>query len=236
MSETVLDPRPRLCDLPLSERPRERLAQRGTTALTDAELLAILLRTGSRGENVLDLAGRILRRFKTLPDLGMVSVADLCEERGIGEAKAAQVLAALALGQRIVSSRPSEKPTIRSAEDIFALVGAEMAFLENEHLRVVLLNTRHQVKGVKEIYRGSVHSAVVRVAEVFQDAVREKCSGLIVVHNHPTGDPAPSAEDVSLTKQLVEAGRLLNIEVVDHVVIGRTKPVSLRDLGIGFGR
>lgn len=194
-----------------------------------------MLRTGSRGENVLDLAGRILTRFKTLPDLGTVSVSDLCEERGIGEAKAANILAALALGQRIVSSRPSEKPTIRSAEDIFALVGAEMAFLENEHLRVVLLNTRHQVQSVKEIYRGSVHSAVVRVAEVFQDAVREKSSGLIVVHNHPSGDPTPSAEDVSLTKQLVEAGRLLNIEVVDHVVIGRTKPMSLRDLGIGFG-
>ncbi len=181
------------------------------------------------------LATRLLARFEGLQALGRVSFAELCGEKAVGQAKAAQILAALELGRRVVSAQPDERTAIRCPEDVYALVGAEMALLEQEQLRVILLNNRNQVLGVREVYKGNVHSAIVRVAEVFRDSVREGCPSLIVVHNHPSGDPTPSAEDVALTKQLLEAGRLLNVDVIDHVVIGRTTPASLKEMGIGFG-
>jgi len=218
-------------DLPVAERPRERLRLRGAEALANAELLAILLRTGGTGENVLSQAQRLLQRFGGLDGLGRASMADLCGVKGVGEAKAAQVIAALELGKRIMSMEP-DRAVVRSPEDVFALLGAEMALLPQEHLRVILLNTRNQVLGVKEIYKGSVHSAVVRIAELFREAVREGCSGVIVVHNHPSGDPTPSAEDVALTRQIEQAGQLLAIELVDHVVIGRRRPASLKEMGV----
>jgi DNA repair protein RadC len=165
--------------------------------------------------------------------LGRASFAELCAEKHIGPAKAAQVIAALALGQRIMSDHPQRRP-VRSPEDVYALVGADMALLEQEHLRVILLNTRNQVMGVRDVNRGNVHSAVVRVAEVFRDAIRENAPNIILVHNHPSGDPSPSPDDAALTKQIEEAGRLLGIEVLDHVVIGRKGPASLRELGLGF--
>jgi DNA repair protein RadC len=229
-----LDYRPLIRDMPSDERPRERMRMCGAGALSNAELLAILLRTGSVGENVVALAIRLLAEFEGLPGLGRVGFAELCATRAVGEAKAAQVLAALELGRRVVSAQPDQRTTVRSVEDVYALVGADMAMLQQENLRVVLLNNRNQVVGVKEVYKGNVHSAVVRVAEVFRDAVREGCPALIVVHNHPSGDPTPSADDVALTKQLLEAGRLLNVEVVDHVVIGRTRPASLKEMKMGF--
>jgi DNA repair protein RadC len=221
--------------MPTDERPRERLRLRGPAALTNPELLAILLRTGSRGENVVSLATRLLARFEGVDALGRASFAELCAQKHVGPAKAAQILAALELGTRIMSSRPDRR-NIRCPEDIYALLGAEMALLDQEHLRVVLLNTRNQVISTREVYKGNVHSAIVRVAEVFKDAVREGCPSLIVVHNHPSGDPEPSPDDASLTSQLDEAGRLLGIEVADHVVIGRNGLVSLRERGLGFAR
>jgi DNA repair protein RadC len=221
--------------MPTDERPRERLRLRGPAALTNPELLAILLRTGSRGENVVSLATRLLARFEGVDALGRASFAELCAQKHVGPAKAAQILAALELGTRIMSSRPDRR-NIRCPEDIYALLGAEMALLDQEHLRVVLLNTRNQVISTREVYKGNVHSAIVRVAEVFKDAVREGCPSLIVVHNHPSGDPEPSPDDASLTSQLDEAGRLLGIEVADHIVIGRNGLVSLRERGLGFVR
>jgi DNA repair protein RadC len=224
---------PIIREMATDERPRERMRLRGASALTNPELLAILLRTGSKGENVLSLATRLLAQFEGLGALGRVSFAELCTQKHVGPAKAAQVLAALELGTRMMSSRPDRKP-IRCPEDIYSLLGAEMALLEQEHLRVVLLNTRSQAIATREVYKGNVHSAIVRVAEVFKDAVREGCPSLIVVHNHPSGDPEPSPDDASLTKQLEEAGRLLGIEVTDHIVIGRNGIVSLRERGLGF--
>lgn len=221
-------------DLPEDERPRERLRRQGPAALANAELLAILLRTGSAGENVVALAQRLLARFEGLPGLGRVSFSELCAEKQVGEAKAAQVLAALELGKRIVSAQPDQRAQVRSPQDVYALVGAEMALLEVEHLRAVLLNVRNQVMAVRDIYRGSVHSAVVRVAEVFRDAVRENCPNLVVVHNHPSGNPTPSPDDVAITRQLCEAGRLLGIDVLDHVIIARGGLASLKEMGLGF--
>ena len=234
MPEAGLDYRPLIRDMPSDERPRERLRQRGPAALSNSELMAILLRTGVRGENVLSLASRLLARFDGLAGLARASFGELCGERAVGEAKAAQLMAALELGKRLVSTQPDERATVRSPQDVANLLMAEMAFLEQEHLRVVLLNTRNQVLSIQEVYKGNVNTAVVRVAEVFRDAVREGCPALIVVHNHPSGDPAPSADDAAITKQIAEAGRLLGIEVLDHVVIARKGFASLKELGLGF--
>ena len=226
---------PLIREMPRDERPRERMRLRGPGALSNPELLAILLRTGSKGENVVSLATRLLTRFEGVDALGRASFAELCAQKHVGPAKASQILAALELGTRIMSSRP-ERKYIRCPEDVYSLLGAEMAMLEQEHVRVVLLNTRNQVVATREVYRGNVDSAIVRVAEVFKAAVREGCPSLIVVHNHPSGDPEPSPDDASLTAQLEEAGRLLGIEVADHIVIGRNGIVSLRGRGLGFAR
>jgi DNA repair protein RadC len=233
MTDAALEYRALIRELPTDERPRERLRSRGPDALSNAELLAILLRTGSKGENVVALATRLLAKFEGVNALGRVSFAELCGEKHVGPAKAAQVIAALALGQRIMSVQP-QRAAVRSPEDVFALVGAEMALLEQEHLRVVLLNTRNQVMGVRPVNQGNVHSAVVRVAEIFKDAIRDNAPNIILVHNHPSGDPSPSPDDAALTKQVEDAGRLLGIDVLDHVVIGRSGPASLRELGLGF--
>ena len=235
MASPALEYRALIREMPSDERPRERLQSRGPDALSNAELLAILLRTGSTGENVINLAQRLLTRFEGVGALGRASFAELCAEKHIGPAKAAQVIAALALGQRIMSDHPQRRP-VGSPEDVYALVGADMALLEQEHLKVILLNTRNQVMGIRDVNKGNVHSAVVRVAEIFKDAIRENAPNLILVHNHPSGDPSPSPDDAALTKQVEEVGRLLGIDVVDHVVIGRSGPASLRELGLGFAK
>jgi len=234
MRDTNSQYMPMIRDMPAEERPRERLRERGPGALSNAELLAILLRTGGNGENVLSLAQRLLSEVDGVGALGRISPAELCGLKGVGEAKAAQVLAGIELGRRVISAMP-EARVIRCSDDVFNLLRGEMADLEREHLNVVLLNNRNNVVGVRQVYRGNVHSAVVRVAEVLRDAVRENCPSLIVAHNHPSGDPSPSPDDVALTRQLVEAGRMLNVEVLDHVVIARGGYVSLKERGLGFG-
>lgn len=233
MTQTV-EYRPLIRDMPVDERPRERLRMRGPEALTNAELVAILLRTGTNGENVVAVAQRILSKFEGLRGLGAAGFGELCAERAMGEAKAAQLIAAVELGKRTVHAQPPERRIIRSPEDVYALLFADMALLDREQLRVVLLSTRNEVLGVREVYRGNVSSALVRVAEVFTAAVREGCPSIIVVHNHPSGDPTPSAEDAALTRQLVDAGKLLGVELLDHIIIARDGYKSLKDLKLGF--
>lgn len=233
-------PRPRyhltIRELPAHERPRERLRDYGAGALSNAELLAIALRTGTSDENVLAVAGRLLAHYGGLSGLFRAGFRELCTQRGVGEAKAAQVKAALELGRRLVSTQPEERATVASPQDVANLLLAEMSFLEQEHLRVLLLDTRNRVAAIAEVYKGNVNSSLIRAAEVFRDAVRQNCPAIIVVHNHPSGDPTPSSDDVAVTRQLVEAGELLGIEVLDHVVIGRQGHVSLRERGLGFDR
>ena len=226
--------RPTIRQLPACERPRERLRDHGAAALSNSELLAIILRTGTRSENVLALATTALARFNGLPGLARASFGELCSQHGMGEAKAAQVKAALELGLRLISAQPEERATVRSPQDVGNLLLAEMGLLEQEHLRVLLLNSKNQVLAMPEVYKGSVNTAQVRISELFRDAIREGCPALIVVHNHPSGDPAPSRDDVDLTSQLIEAGKLLNIDVLDHIIIARQGLVSLRDKGLGF--
>jgi DNA repair protein RadC len=221
-------------DMPRSERPRERLRDYGPQALSTAELLAIILRTGTSRESVLSLATRLLSRHQGLAGLARVSFEELCDEKGLGEAKAAQLKAALELGKRLSSMQPEARASVRSPADAANLLLPEMSLLEQEHLRVVLLNSRNEVMGVPEVYKGSVNSSLVRVGELFREAIRRNCPAMIVVHNHPSGDPTPSADDVSLTHQAIEAGRLLNIEVLDHLVIGHGRYVSLKEQKLGF--
>jgi DNA repair protein RadC len=221
----------RIREIPASQRPRERLRDLGAGALSNAELLAIVLRSGSAKQSVLNLATSLLARHGGLGGLARLSFADLTREKGIGEAKAAEVLAAFQLAVRLNALQPEARPYVRSPADVNNLIGAEMAVLDQEHLRVLLINTRNQLLSVVEVYKGNVSTALVRPAEVFREAIRQNAPAMIVVHNHPSGDPAPSPDDVVLTKDLVKAAQLLQIDLLDHIVIGDRRFASLKQLG-----
>jgi len=224
----------RIHDLPSGDRPRERLRDAGPAALSNSELLAILLRTGGANESALAMASRLLATFNGLAGLARSSFAELCAQRGLGEAKAAQIQAALEMGKRLVAAQPEERPVIRSADDVARLLQSEMGLLDQEHMRVLLLNTRNQVLAANDVYRGSVHTAVVRIGELFREALRHNAPAIILVHNHPSGDPKPSSDDVAMTQQAIEAGELLDVEVLDHVVIGHEGFVSMKQQGLAF--
>ncbi len=224
----------RITDLHAAERPRERLAIHGAQALSNAELLAILLRVGVPGENAVQVGQRLLHDLGGLPGLHRASFDEVCQQKGIGPAKAAQIKAAIELGRRLAASQPLERPLIQKPGDAAALVQYEMSALEQEELRVILLNTRNRVLDIRTVYRGSLNSSHMRIGELFRDAVRRNAAAIIVVHNHPSGDPAPSPDDVAVTRAIREAGKLLDIAVLDHLVIGRGRFVSLKERGLGF--
>jgi DNA repair protein RadC len=227
----MVEYRLRIRELPAGERPRERLKQSGPSSLSNSELLAIILRTGSTAENVLGLASRLLTRFGGLAGLAKASFGELCAERGVGQAKAAQLKAALELGRRLSATRADEKTTIRTPQDVADLLMAEMALLDSEHLRVVLLDSKNHAISVSEVYKGNVNASLIRPAELFREAVRENCPAVIVVHNHPSGDPEPSPDDIRVTEQIVAAGKTLDIEVLDHIIIGDRRYASLKERG-----
>ena len=224
----------RIREIPSSERPRERLRDLGPGALSNAELLAIILRSGSMQQSVLSLASSLLARHNGLGGLARLSFAELTQERGLGEAKAAELRATFELARRLNSLQPEDRPVVKSPADVMALVGGDMMLQDQEHLKVLLLNTRNQVLAVNEVYKGSVNMAQVRIAELLREAVRQNAPCVILVHNHPSGDPSPSPDDVVMTKTAVEAGKLLDIEVLDHVIIGERRFASLKQLGLGF--
>lgn len=224
----------RMNELPANDQPRERLARLGAGALSDAELLAILLRVGVSGTNVLQLAQQLLSDYGGWIGLQRAEYADLCRRAGIGASKAASIKAALEIGRRLARIGVDERLPIRSPADVAALLMVEMSHLDQEHLRTVLLDTKNRVQQISTIYIGSLNSATIRIGEVFKDAVRRNSAAIIVVHNHPSGEATPSPEDIQVTRQLVAAGRLLDIEVLDHLIIGRGHYVSLRERGLGF--
>jgi DNA repair protein RadC len=229
-----LEYHPSIKEMPAHDRPRERLYYQGPAALKEEELVAIILRTGIHGRPVLDLARELLRHYGGLGGLARVGATELRSFKGLGVAKAVELQAALELGRRLAGLHPEARPQVRSPADLANLLMPEMAFLEQEHLRVVLLNTKNQVLSAPEVYVGSLNTSVVRVAELFREAIRQNAAAVIVVHNHPSGDPTPSNEDVQVTRQIVEAGQLLDIDVLDHLVIGHQRYVSLKERGLGF--
>ncbi len=223
----------RISDLPRSERPRERLLREGARALSSAELLAIILRTGVRGQNVLQIAQSLLGKYDGLRGLAAASPDELAKEHSLGPAKVAQLQAALELGRRLLVSSPDDRPQVRSPEDVYTLL-MDMGNLSQEELRTLLLDSKNRVIRIRTIYVGSVNASVFRTGELFREAVRSSCASIIVAHNHPSGDPSPSPEDVAVTRQIVEAGKLLNIDVLDHLIIGQRRYVSLKERGLGF--
>jgi DNA repair protein RadC len=221
-------------DLPTADRPRERLRDYGAGALATAELLAILLRTGSSKESAIHQAERLIRDFGGLDGMRRTPFGELRNAYGLGDAKAAQILAALELGVRLQRTSPDAKPVIKSPEDMANLLMSEMSLLPQEEVRVLQLDTRNRLISNTTLYRGSAHTTQVRMAEVFRDAIRLNATAIAVAHNHPSGDPSPSAADIHLTKALHESGKLLDIEVLDHIVFGREHYVSMRNLRLGF--
>ncbi len=218
------------------ERPRERLQQLGAGVLSDVELLAITLRIGYHGVNVIQLSQELLEKYGRLGGLARTPYDVLAHEKGVGPVKAAELLAAFELGRRAVNANPADQPQIKSPAEAAQLL-CEMAALEQEEMRVLLLTQKNRVRAIRTVYRGSLHTTVVRVGELFTPAVRENCAAIIVAHNHPSGDPTPSPEDAALTREIVKAGQLLDIDVLDHLVIGASgKYVSLKERGLGFDK
>jgi DNA repair protein RadC len=224
----------RIKDIRKEDRPRERLAHVGPGSLSNAELIGILLGSGMPGVNAVQVGQRLLTSTAGLEELHRCSIQELQKVKGIGKAKAIQIKAAIELGRRLASRMPVDKPQIQSPEDAAEFLLFDMGMLDQEHLRTLLLDTRNRLLKISEVYRGTLNSSHIRVGEVFREAVRIGAASMIVAHNHPSGDPTPSPEDIAVTKVLVEAGRLLDIEVLDHLVIGRNCFLSLKARGLGF--
>ncbi len=229
--------RPRLLrELPPEERPRERLAARGASGLTNAELIALIWGSGAAGRSAVEMASEALAAHGGLSALAAAGAVELESLPGIGVARAGQLVAAFELGRRLLADWPTGRFTVRTPRDVADRLVMQMGRLEREELRVVLLNTKNQVLAVQTVYQGNVSTALVRVGELFRDAVRQSAAGVILVHNHPSGDPTPSPDDLHLTAEAVAAGRLLDVPVLDHLVIGHDAFVSLRDRGVAFER
>ena len=208
-----------LHEMPPAERPRERLLHKGPDCLRTAELLAILLRTGTADRPVLELAAFLLHHFGSLEALSRAPVGELTRIKGIGEAKAIELKAAFALAARLNRSQAEER-AINSAEDVAALLGDEMRQLGHESVRVVCLNTKHKVLAVEEITRGILNESLFHPRDAFRPALARQAHAVILVHNHPSGDPHPSEADRQVTRQMKHAGELLQIELLDHVILG----------------
>lgn len=223
---------PRLIrELPLSEQPLQRLYRAGVNGISPAELIASILQT----KNGLEIAHQLLHLVEgQLHRLPQLTRTQLMQLSGVGQAQAARLQAALELGRRVLQADTGEQPSIQSPADAANLLMYEMMNLEQEHLRVILLNTRNRVITVPTVYVGSLNTSVVRLAEVFKPAIVHNAAAIIVCHNHPSGDCSPSPEDVSVTRHLVQAGEMLSIPVLDHIILGRHRFVSMKERQLGF--
>ncbi len=226
--------RQRMKDLPEEIRPRERLLRQGASALSTAELLAVLLRTGSRAQSALDVATDLLSRHGSLDRLAGAGPAELQRTPGVGEVKALDLMAAFELGRRLRAMPPRKRPAVHRPEDAAALVMEDLRFRETEHFWLLLLNTRHEVVDRVELSHGGLASSPVHPREVFKAAVRAGAAAVILVHNHPSGDPTPSRTDLALTARLTRAARVMGIPILDHVIVGDGRYVSLRERGVAF--
>jgi DNA repair protein RadC len=231
----------RLKDQPLSERPRERLVEHGPDQLSAAELVAILLRTGLKGTNVLEVARQLVARYGTLTALAQARLEDLQSIKGIGRDKAVTLMAAFALARRMAAELRTDSPVLDNPEAIANLLREENRVREVETLQVLLLNTRRRLIRVEDVSNGTLDTILVHAREVFRRAIVANASALVLVHNHPSGDPMPSEADIKITRDLIRAGQLLKIEVLDHIILGQATPErpkdysSLRELGYFYG-
>ena len=221
-------------DLPEDERPREKLAHYGASSLSNAELLAVLLRTGTREESVLRLAERVLVRYRDTGLASMVhaSLSELSSIQGIGTSKAAAILAAVELGQRIAQKTAEQVEVIDGPADVARFAMPHFRHEQKEHFAVLLLNTKNHILAMQEISVGSLSASIVHPREVFRTAIRYAAAAIILMHNHPSGDPEPSRDDITLTQQMVKAGEIMGIPVLDHVVMGDGSFVSMKDRGL----
>ena len=221
-----------LRDVPNEERPRERILQFGAGALSNAELLAIILRTGTISESAVHVAQRLLKQTDGLRNLVDMSTDQLTEIKGIGRAKAAQIQAGIELGRRLARSAMNETVTIRSPKDAADYLMEDLRYLQKEHFVCLFLNTKNHVIGQETLSMGTLNSSLVHPREVFRAAIKRSSASILCAHNHPSGDPTPSPEDIHLTNRLIEAGQIIGIDVLDHIVIGDRTFVSLKEQGL----
>ena len=219
-------------ELPADERPREKMKERGAQALGNSELLAILLRTGNFQESALRIAENLLDRQGGLAGFGNATLEEFEQVKGVGEAKAITVMAAIELGRRVTTLAPVERPIIRTPDDVAALLMPRFRYETKESFIAILLSTKNHVLKTPVISVGSLNASIVHPRELFREAINASAAAVILAHNHPSGDPSPSPEDVSLTRKLVDAGKLLDIPVLDHIVLGDGKYISFKEKGI----
>ncbi|AIQ14085.1 RadC family protein [Paenibacillus durus] len=221
-----------LRDLPHEERPRERMMQYGAESLSQAELLAILLRTGTRQESAIHVAQRILGQVGGLRRLADLSIEEMMDIKGIGPAKAVQLKAGIELGRRMSNSRLDQPVTIRSPHDAADILTEQLRYLQKEHFVCLFLNTKNHVIAQETLSMGSLNASIVHPREVFRAAIKCSSASIICAHNHPSGDPTPSPEDITLTRRLLEAGEIVGIDVLDHLIIGDDGFVSMKEQGL----
>jgi DNA repair protein RadC len=220
-----------LKQLPLEERPREKMIKNGPKAMTNSELLAIILRTGNKKEDVLTLSNKLLSDYN-IKSLSALKIAGLKKQLGIGDTKACQIMACFELGKRLSAFKEGKKITIKSAKDLAQLFIPEMGNLEKEHFKRVYLDSGKRIIRHETIFIGSLNESVVHPREIFKIAINENAAAVIILHNHPSGNPNPSSFDMEITKELVKAGDFMGIPVLDHIIIGGRKYISLKEKGL----
>ncbi len=218
----------------MNERPREKMKDLGPEKLSNAELLALILRTGYREETAIRLAERVIFEAGGLRFLPDYALEELQEIKGIGLAKAVQVRAALELGKRLAISTRPESISITSPQEVARFLMEEMRYYQKEYFRIVLLNTKNQIISVEDVSVGSLNASIVHPREIFNHPVKKSAASILLVHNHPSGDPTPSQEDLDVTKRLIEAGDILGISVLDHVIVGDGRYISFKEEGLLF--
>ncbi len=225
-----LEKRYTLRELPVSERPREKLMNYGVERLSNAELIALIIRTGHKDDTAIDVANKILSiDEKGLSHLSNISIKELTEIKGIGVCKACQILSSIEIGKRINRWSAEEKIKVSSPDILVNLVSDEMRYLNKEHFNIAILDTKNQIIAIENISIGTLNASIVHPRDVFHAAINRSANSIILIHNHPSGDPSPSNEDINITQRLVDVGEILGIKVLDHIIIGDNRYVSFKE-------